>query len=405
MSIPSSSISTPTSSTVPTINGVTTHHDPNRTTQDRLLFTPGPLTTSYTVKQAMTSDLGSRDHAFLRIVKDIQDQLLDLAHVPTSDYVAIPMQGSGTFGVESVVSSVIDKRKGGLLVVANGAYGVRIATIAKAHGVPHHLYSIPDDSPPSIPDLTALLASPPLPFTHLAVVHSETTSGIINDLPPIGRLAQQHQLHLIVDAMSSFGAVPISFTDSRIDYLVSSANKCIEGVPGFAFVIARRAALAQVDPSTPSSVALNLKAQLAGLEKDGQFRFTPPTHPLLAFHQALRELREEGGTDARMARYRRNQRVLMEGMKTLGFQLYLKPELQGWIISGYRYPTDAGWKFDEFYQRLNEQGFVIYPGKVSNADCFRIGHIGRLFEQDTQALVEAIDEVCREMKTAKYAEH
>ena len=404
MSLHAPSISTKTSSTVPSIDGVTTHHDPRKSVQDKLLFTPGPLTTSYTVKQAMTTDLGSRDHAFLSVIREVQTALLDVAGVSPAEYVAIPMQGSGTFGVESVVSSVVDKRKGGLLVVANGAYGVRIASIAKAHGIPHHLYSIPDDSPPSIPDLRTLLSSPALrSYTHVAVVHSETTSGIINDIDAVGRLVHERGLSLIVDAMSSFGAVPVSFSEARIDYLVSSANKCIEGVPGFAFIIARRAALAAVDPSTPSSLALNLKAQLAGLEKDGQFRFTPPTHPLLAFHRALHELKAEGGVPARMARYRLNQKTLMAGMAPLGFQLYLRPELQGWIISGYRYPTDAGWRFEEFYAKLNGRGFVIYPGKVSSADCFRIGHIGRLFPQDTQALVEAIDEVCREMRTAKYA--
>ena len=426
------------SSAVCEINGLRTHHDPNKTgilnlhhplrthcclhptcdfsfarlcppsslcfsVQDKLLFTPGPLTTSHTVKQAMMTDLGSRDHVFLTVIRHVQSALLELACVDAKDYACIPMQGSGTFGVESVISSVVDKKKG-LLVIANGAYGVRIASIAKAHGVHHHLYSIPDDTPPSMPDLAALLSSPDLAsVSHVAVVHSETTSGIINDINAIGQLAHQHGKQFIVDAMSSFGAVPISFSSSMIDYLVSSANKCVEGVPGFAFVIARRTALASVSLSTPSSLSLNLMAQLAGLEKDGQFRFTPPTHALLAFSQALKELQDEGGVMARMARYKRNQAVLMTGLCELGFNLYLKRELQGWIISGYRYPSDPNWDFGAFHAKLNDRGFVIYPGKVSSADCFRIGHIGRIFEDDTRALVQAIDEVCKEMKTGKYA--
>ena len=201
--------------------------------------------------------------------------------------------------------------------------------------------------------------------------------------------------------MSSFGAVPIDLTASHITYLVSSANKCIEGVPGFSFVLAHRASLASTPPA--SSLALDLRSQADGIERIGQFRFTPPTHAMLAFHQALHEFEAEGGVAARQARYQRNQAVVREGFAGLGFELYLPAELQGWIISGYKYPNDKKWDFDAFYGALNDRGFVIYPGKVSQTDCFRIGHIGRIFEEDTRALVQAVDEVCREMKTAKYA--
>ena len=390
------------SSSVPTLHGLRTSHDPNKRQQDKLLFTPGPLTTSYTVKQAMTTDLGSRDSAFIAVIRSVQAGLLRVAGVSGEEYVAVPVQGSGTFGVESVVCSVVDKAKGGLLVIANGAYGLRIAAIAKAHSVPHHVYSIADNTPPSLPDIDRLLSSSELRhITHVAVVHSETTSGIINDIHSIGQLVHRHGRQLIVDAMSSFGAVPIDLHASHINYLVSSANKCIEGVPGFSFILAHRPSLATTPPA--SSVALDLRSQMAGIEKTGQFRFTPPTHAMLAFHQALSEFESEGGVRARQSRYQLNQSIVREAFDPLGFQLYLPAELQGWIISGYKYPTDSGWEFDTFYNKLNERGFVIYPGKVSQTDCFRIGHIGRIFEEDTRALVVAVDEVCREMKTAKYA--
>ena len=399
----SSSSSAPLlSSSVPSLRGLRTSHDPAKRVQDKLLFTPGPLTTSYTVKQAMTADLGSRDKAFIAVIRAVQAGLLRVAGVSAEQYAAVPMQGSGTFGVESVVCSVVDKAKGGLLVIANGAYGLRIAAIAKAHGVPHHVYSIADNTPPSLPDIERLLSSAELRHvTHVAVVHSETTSGIINDIHGMGQLVHRHGRQLIVDAMSSFGAVPIDLRASHIHYLVSSANKCIEGVPGFSFVLAHRASLASAPPS--SSLALDLRAQSEGIERTGQFRFTPPTHAMLAFHQALAEFEAEGGVTARQARYQRNQAVVRDAFQPLGFELYLPAALQGWIISGYKYPSDAGWDFDRFYNALNERGFVIYPGKVSQTDCFRIGHIGRIFEEDTRALVQAVEEVCREMKTAKYA--
>ena len=318
----STASSTPVlSSSVPTLHGLRTSHDPNKRQQDRLLFTPGPLTTSYTVKQAMATDLGSRDKAFIAVIRSVQAGLLRVAGVSAEEYAAVPIQGSGTFGVESVVCSVVDKAKGGLLVIANGAYGLRIASIAKAHGVPHHVYSIADNTPPSIADIDRLLSSSELRhITHVAVVHSETTSGIINDIHSVGQLVHRHGRQLIVDAMSSFGAVPIDLRASHIHFLVSSANKCIEGVPGFSFVLAHRASLATTPPA--SSLALDLRSQMDGIERTGQFRFTPPTHAMLAFHQALTEFEAEGGVTARQRRYQRNQSVVRDAFASLGFQLY-----------------------------------------------------------------------------------
>jgi 2-aminoethylphosphonate-pyruvate transaminase len=370
--------------------------------QDKLLFTPGPLTTSYSVKQALTTDLGSRDVAFQQVIRDVRQGLLDVAGVSKEQFTAIPVQGSGTFAIEAVLSSVVD-RKRGVLVVANGAYGLRQTAILKAHKIPFHLYECADYEAPDLAALEKLLTTGAAKdVSHVSFVHSETTSGIVNDVHAIGSLAKRLGKRVIVDAMSSFGAYPIDFERAGLDYLVSSANKCIEGVPGFAFAIAKKSTLEEAKGNS-SSLALDLYGQCAGLDANGQFRFTPPTHPLIAFAQALRELKTEGGVEARARRYKANQVTLMKGLDALGFKLYLKPEQQGYIISSYHWPTDANWNFEQFYSKLNERSFVIYPGKVSNADCFRIGHIGRIFPEDTEKLVEAITEVCKEMKTAKFA--
>jgi len=376
-----------------------TPHDPYREgPQDKLLFTPGPLTTSFATKAAALRDLGSRDVAFMRVIVEVCEGLLDVAGVSKNDYTTIPVQGSGTYGIEGVISTVIPKDKG-FLLIANGAYGARMQSIAKVHGIPCTMLEYPDNQQPDFKEIEETLKNSK--HSHVAVVHSETTSGIINDIESVGKIAAKYNKSFIVDAMSSFGAVPIDFAKAHIDYLVSSANKCVEGLPGFSFVIARKAALA-ASKGHASTLTLDIISQRDGLDKAGQFRFTPPTHSLLAFHQALHELKIEGGVQARYNRYKENQRVLNDYLDQLGFKLYLERANQGPIISSYRYPTDSNWNFDTFYSKLNDRGFVIYPGKVSKADCFRIGHIGRLFPEDTLALCKAIEEVCKEMKTAGF---
>lgn len=361
---------------------------------DKRLFTPGPLTTSLTVKQAMFRDLGSRDFEFIATVKDIRRRLLAIGNADEGAYEVVLMQGSGTFSVEAVISSTIPP-DGKLLVIVNGAYGQRIAQLAKVLKIECLALTFAEDSLPDLDQLDAALADDAI--THVAVVHCETTTGLINPIKDIGLLAQKYGKRYIVDAMSSFGAIPIDLADCAIDYLVSSANKCIEGVPGFGFVLARREALLATE-GYARSLSLDLLAQWRGLEKDGQFRFTPPTHVLLAFQQALNELDEEGGVEGRARRYRRNYETLIAGMRELGFEEYLKPEDQGYIITSFRYPTHPNFNFKEFYERLNDRGLVIYPGKVSNADCFRIGHIGRLFESDMRDLLAAIKRVLAEME-------
>jgi 2-aminoethylphosphonate-pyruvate transaminase len=233
-------------------------------------------------------------------------------------------------------------------------------------------------------------------FTHLAMVHCETTTGILNPVEPIGRLARESGITFIVDAMSSFGAIPLDLPAIGIDFLVSSANKCIEGVPGFSFVLAQRDKLAACAGQS-RGLSLDLHEQWRGFESNGQFRFTPPTHALLAFSRALRELADEGGVAARAARYQANHRALLAGMTRLGFRAFLPPEHQSPIITTFLEPGDPRFRFEEFYERLSRHGHLIYPGKLGQGTGFRIGNIGRLHESDIQALLTAVTAVLNEM--------
>ncbi len=360
---------------------------------DKLLFTPGPLTTSGTVKAVMQRDLGSRDTEFIEAVRSIRRRLLALADQPdASTYTAILMQGSGTFGVESVISSTIAPN-GKLLVIVNGAYGKRIVQMAHILKIRCAALIFPENALPDLATIDAALRED-TEISMVAVVHCETTTGILNPIAEIGALVRSHNRQFFVDAMSSFGAVPLDI--SPIDYLVSSSNKCIEGVPGFSFALARKSALLATE-GYARSLSLDLLTQYKGLEKDGQFRFTPPIQSMLAFHQALIELEEEDGVLGRAARYRQNHAILTEGMRAMGFTEYLAPEVQSWIITTYLYPDHPRFSFETFYSLLSERGFVIYPGKLTEADCFRLGNIGRLYPQHIEALLSAIRSVSEEM--------
>ncbi len=362
---------------------------------DKKLFTPGPLNTSETVKEFMLRDLGSRDFEFIEAVGSIRRDLLKVAGL-TGDhgYDVVLMQGSGTFGIESVLSSVIPD-EGKLLLIINGAYGRRMADMAHVHGI--HLAEIvyPENEAPKLQDVAGALASNP-DITHVAMVHCETTTGIFNDISEIGSFVSQQGKIFIVDAMSSFGAVPIDFIGSGISFLISSSNKCIEGVPGFSFIIGQQDLIRKCE-GRARTVSLDLYAQWKGLNTNGQFRFTPPVQVLMAFRRALDELEEEGGPEARAFRYMRNNRIMVGGMQAIGFETYLSDEDQGYIITTFLRPADPAFDFERFYEMLNERGFVIYPGKLTGADTFRIGNIGQLGSEDMFDLLEAVADVIREL--------
>jgi 2-aminoethylphosphonate-pyruvate transaminase len=357
--------------------------------RDKLLFTPGPLTTSATVKQAMLRDAGSWHWEFSAKVGWIRSELLRLAGVSReAGWECVLMQGSGTFGVEAVFQTGVGP-EGKVAVLTNGAYGERMLEMLKRARIPAAAVRAEESIPPALAELEALLARD-AQITHVAAVHCETTTGILNPITEYGQLARKYGKVYVVDAMSSFGALQIDLEDCAIDYLVSSANKCVEGVPGFAFVLCRRAVL-RACAGWSRSLSLDLLSQLEGFEKNGQFRFTPPTHSLLAFEQALLELEQEGGIRGRNARYRRNHAELLSGMARLGFGPFLPAELQSPIITAFRYPEHPGFSFADFYRRLSERGLLIYPGKLTRASTFRIGNIGRLFPAEMEHLVQTIE--------------
>jgi 2-aminoethylphosphonate-pyruvate transaminase len=368
---------------------------PLPTAKDKLLFTPGPLTTSLDVKQAMLHDAGSWHHEFNAKVAGIRNALLGVAGVSRdAGWECVLLQGSGTFGVEAVFLTGVPP-SGKVAILSNGAYGERMVLMLQHARIPHVVLRTPEDVPNDPRALDELLALDP-DITHVAAVHCETTTGILNPIAELGAVARRHRKTYVVDAMSSFGAYPIDLEACGIDYIISSANKCIEGVPGFSFILCRRAVLLATE-GWARSLSMNLLDQLRGFEKNGQFRYTPPTHALLAFERALAELAMEGGPAGRARRYQENHATLIQGMAALGLPPYLRPEVQGHIITSFAYPVSPAFQWPDFYARVAEKGFLLYPGKISKADTFRIGNIGRLFPSDMRAVVHAIREALTEM--------
>lgn len=343
----------------------------------------------------MLRDLGSRDREFIGLVRAIREQLLEVAGVSSADgFEAVLIQGSGTFAVESVLSSALSAQGKALLLV-NGAYGERMVQIAARHNIPHDVLRWNEGAPIDLRAVRDRLTSVHA-ITTVAAVHCETSTGMLNPIGALGGVTREFGRTLIVDAMSSFGAIPLHMAQDGIDFLVSSPNKCLQGVPGFAFALARREKLERCK-GVSRTVSLDLFDQWRGLEENGQFRYTPPTHAVLALAQALDELEREGGVPARGRRYASNHRRLLDGMKSMGFVPFLDPAHQSVIITAYRYPNHPRFCFEEFYSKLSDLGLVIYPGKISQANCFRLGNIGHLFEEDIQCLLNGIRTVLGEM--------
>ncbi|EJL8258907.1 2-aminoethylphosphonate--pyruvate transaminase [Vibrio cholerae] len=353
-----------------------------------LLLTPGPLSTSESVREAMLKDWCTWDDDYnLEIVEVIRRKLVTLA-TTQSGYTSVLMQGSGTASVEATIGSVMlptDK----LLVIDNGAYGARIAQIAQYLNIACRVIAPGETAQPNLDEIADVLTHDPA-ITHVAIVHCETTTGMLNPIAEVAKIAKQHGKRVILDAMSSFGGIPMDIGALGIDFMISSANKCIQGVPGFGFVITKRSELEQCQ-GRARSLTLDLFDQWQCMEKNhGKWRFTSPTHTVRAFYQALLELENEGGIAARYQRYQTNQTQLVKGMRELGFAPLLPEKLHSPIITSFYSPERSDYQFAEFYQRLKQQGFVIYPGKVSHADCFRIGNIGEVYPQDIERLLSAM---------------
>ena len=352
-----------------------------------LLLTPGPLSTTPTVKSVMMRDWCTWDEDYNGLVQGIRRRLTALA-TGEAGYTSVLMQGSGTFCVESVIGTALPE-DGKLLVLANGAYGLRIAEIARRLGITYELLDSGELDQPDVGTLEEIL-SKDSQITHVAAVHCETTTGMLNPVAEIGRIVKRHSRCFILDAMSSFGGIPMDVADLGADFLISSANKCIQGVPGFGFVVALQSALEDCS-GRARSLSLDLYDQWHEMEhKDGKWRFTSPTHTVRAFERALHELDLEGGVSARYARYSENHQLLIEGMTRLGFKCLLPESFQSPIITSFLNPDSPGYNFRSFYDALKTRGFVIYPGKVTVADTFRIGNIGHVQPENIRELIGAV---------------
>lgn len=350
------------------------------------LLTPGPLTTTDTVKREMLVDHCTWDDDYKTITQKIRRELLKLTNTSEEEYTAVLMQGSGTFGVESVLSSTVGKEDK-ILICENGEYGKRMEKICSCGGIRAEVYGEQYDRIISAERIKELLQQDG-DITHVAMIHCETTTGILNDLQSVGDVCREYNKTFIVDAMSSFGGIPIDLEAVGIDFLISSANKCIEGVPGFSFILAKREKLSQCK-GVAQSLSLDLYDQWETMEKDGKWRFTSPTHVVLAFAQALRELKQEGGVEKRLQRYQNNNRILIEGLKKLGIDSYIRAENQSPVITTFYYPQGE-FNFGEMYDYIKERGFAIYPGKLTDADTFRIGNIGDIHGEDMEKLVSVM---------------
>lgn len=360
--------------------------------QSPLLFTPGPLTTQLGTRRAMLHDWGSREPAFIAMTAELRRRLLDLARGHGS-HVAIPIQGSGTFIVEAAIGTLV-KPDDVLLVLANGAYGERMIEIARRVVRKVEALRWPEDQAVDPAVVERTLADNPA-LTHVALVHCETTSGLLNPLAEVAAIVARQQRAFMVDAMSSFGALPLDLRQTPVTAVLASSNKCLEGVPGIAFAAIEKNAIEFAKGVAPS-LSLDLYDQWRGFEGNGQWRFTPPVQVVAALIEALRALDAEGGPAARLDRYQKNFRTLADGMARLGFRLFLDERVQAPIIATFRSPKDARFRFDDLYAALAARGFIIYPGKLTRTQSFRIGCIGALQADDLRRLVATIGEVMAE---------
>lgn len=364
------------------------------------LLTPGPLTTAYSVKQAMLRDWGSWDADFRAMTAELRRRLLALAGDARGEYDCVPIQGSGSFCVEAMLGSFVPK-DGKVLVLANGAYGLRAAQTMQYLGRPYTLIDKGDYLPPRGHEVAAALDADPR-ITHVLAIHCETSSGILNPVAEISEAVYSRGRKLLVDSMSAFGAIPLEASQIRYEAMVSSANKCIEGVPGFGFVIAKKLEL-EAAKGNSHSLSLDIHAQWATMEKTGQWRFTPPTHVVAAFIEALKMHEAEGGVAARGARYERNRDVMVAGMRELGFETLLSNQWLSPIIVTFFCPADPNFVFSRFYDLMKDKGFIIYPGKLTVVDSFRVGCIGRMDEHVMRRVVEAGRQSLAEMSVASAA--
>ncbi len=366
---------------------------------DPILLTPGPLTTTTTTKTAMLRDWGSWDGAFNALTASVCHDLVDIIHGGDT-HVCVPLQGSGTFAVEAALGTLVPKG-GKVLVPHNGAYCQRIVRILGYLGREAVVLPFGEDAPAEPARISQVLASNPA-ISHVAQVHCETGTGILNPLPEIAHVVARQGRRLIVDAMSSYGAIPIDLQSMSIDALVAASGKCLEGVPGMGFVIARRTVI-EAAAGNCHSLAMDLHDQWIYMQKTSQWRFTPPTHVVAALRSAIDQFLADGGQAARLARYSENCATLVSAMRKLGIRTFLDDSVQAPIIITFHSPPDQAYNFPEFYRRVREKGFILYPGKLTEVDTFRVGCIGAIGATEMRRAVEAIATTLREMGVKRLA--
>jgi 2-aminoethylphosphonate-pyruvate transaminase len=371
----------------------------SQTDRDAILLTPGPLTTTLRTKLAMLRDWGSWDAEFNALTARLREQLLDIVHGHET-HVVVPLQGSGTFSVEAAVATIVP-RDGHVLVPDNGAYCKRAAKLAQMMGRRVSLMPVSEDRPVDAAEVDARLAADPS-ITHVVLIHCETGTGVQNPLEAVAEACRRQGRGLIVDAMSSFAALPIDARTVPFDALIAASGKCLEGVPGMGFVFVRRTVLERCAGNS-QSLAMDLHDQHAYMERTGQWRFTPPTHVVAALAEAVAQFVEEGGQPARLARYRDNCRTLVDGMAALGFRPFLAPAIQAPVIVTFHAPADPAYDFKRFYAAVKARGFILYPGKLTEVETFRVGCIGAIDRHPMRQAVEAIADALRELGIASGA--
>jgi len=361
--------------------------------RDHILLTPGPLTTTLRTKLAMLKDWGSWDTDFIAVTASVRQRLLDIVHGQDT-HVLVPLQGSGTFSVEAAVATVVPK-SGHVLVMDNGAYCKRAAKLSQLMGRKATVVPQPEEEPVSVAVMEQHLQADPS-ITHVVLIHCETGTGVLNPLPEVAAVCQRRGVGLIIDAMSSFGALPIDAREVQFDALIAASGKCLEGVPGMGFVFLRKAIL-DACAGNSQSLAMDLHDQHVYMEKTGQWRFTPPTHVLVALAEAITQFEEEGGRTARLARYTSNCRTLVDGMAALGFKPFLRPEVQAPIIVTFHAPAHPAYEFRRFYEAAKARGFILYPGKLTQVETFRVGCIGAIGSNEMRQAVAAVADTLAEM--------
>lgn len=361
--------------------------------RDPILLTPGPLTTSLATKTAMLRDWGSWDASFNAVTARVRERLTAIVNgAPT--HVCVPLQGSGTFSVEAAVNSLVP-RDGHVLVLINGAYGKRLAKLTQMMGRKLSTFETADDVPTTAADVARALDAD-ASITHVALVHCETSTGILNPLPAIADVVAQRGKRLIVDAMSSFGAIAIDAQTTPFDALVAASGKCVEGPPGMGFVFVRRSTLEKCAGNS-SSLALDLYDQWAYMEQTTQWRYTPPTHVVVALDAALEQYIAAGGQRARLARYTANYETLVAGLAAMGFSVFLDPRIQAPIIVTFHAPVDPRYSFKAFYDKVRSKGFILYPGKLTQVETFRVGCIGAIGPDEMRHAVGAVRDALAEL--------